>query len=1021
MTAIDRTAYPRPGTRLTREELDERYALTDSDLDFIQATARSEPGRLLLAVLLKARRDLGCFPAPDEVNPGTVARVAAQLGIDAAAAWPDGAHRTKSLYRYQAAIRGYLSVTPYGSSAEHSIRDTVLEAAETMSDPADLINRAVEALQAAATDLPAFSTLDRLVNRLRTEVHGRIYDRVAQHLKPDQAAALNALLTKPPGSATTGFNRLKQAPGPATPKTVGLWIERLEWLGGQIEHDQPLEGVTHTKLRQFAAEAAALDVGDLLDIVQPGRRHTLLLALLRQTRMRCRDELVEMMLRRIWRTEAAAKERLDDLHDQHREIEESLIGVFGQVLETAQNNEAAVAPDGAPARDAAFGREVRELLAQRGGVAALAEQCQAVSAWHRNNDLPLLWPIHAKQRVLLFPLLDLVEIRSATQGRNLLEALAAVSRHRHARRDEVEGEFDLGFASQRWQAFVTKRRRSGPVTFDRRALEVCVFVHLAGALEVGDLYVEGAEAFADYRAQLLPWDECEARLPAYCAALGIPSRGEDFAAALKAELTTLAAAVDAGFPGNAELSLDADGTPHLKHLETAGQPPGMAEFEQEVGARMKERHILDILKHTEHWSRYTRHFGPPSGSDPKLAQAIQRYLLTVFGYGCNLGPGQTARHAPEVASAQALRRTNAQHITAGKLEAAMVDIIGQYTRFSLPRHWGSGRTAIADGTHVKLRENNLMGSRHIRYGGYGGIAYHHIADTYIALFTSFIPCGVWEAVHILDALLKNKSAIQPDTIHADTQGQSESVFGLCRLMGIKLMPRMRGLGDAVFYRPAKATRYAHIDALFGSEIDWNLIATHTRDVIQVVLSIQAGRVMPSMLLRKLGTSNRRSLLYRALRELGRVERTLFLLRFISSAEIRRTIRAETTKIEAYNDFLDWVSFGGPVVKSGDPVEQEKQLKYASLVANAVMLSNVADLTAVLSGMAADGHAGTGRRPQPLHAKAHPAFWQVRARHGRPAKPTRPAAASLRAALVTTFYTYPEPTPLSLEIVAIPTL
>ena len=86
--------------------------------------------------------------------------------------------------------------------------------------------------------------------------------------------------------------------------------------------------------------------------------------------------------------------------------------------------------------------------------------------------------------------------------------------------------------------------------------------------------------------------------------------------------------------------------------------------------------------------------------------------------------------------------------------------------------------------------------------------------------------------------------------------------------------------------------------------------------------------MPSMLLRKLGTYSRQSLLYRAFRELGRVERTLFLLRFISNAEVRRVIRAETTKIEAYNDFLDWVSFGGPVIKSGDPVEQEKQLKYA---------------------------------------------------------------------------------------------
>ena len=184
------------------------------------------------------------------------------------------------------------------------------------------------------------------------------------------------------------------------------------------------------------------------------------------------------------------------------------------------------------------------------------------------------------------------------------------------------------------------------------------------------------------------------------------------------------------------------------------------------------------------------------------------------------------------------------------------------------------------------------------------------------------------------------------------------MFGLCRLLGIKLMPRMRGISDAVFYRPDKSIRYQHIDALFGDEIDWDLIATHARDMIQVVLSIQAGRVMPSMLLRKLGTYNRKSLLYRAFRELGRVERTLFLLRFISSAEIRRVIRAETTKIETYNDFLDWVCFGGPVVRSGDPVEQEKQLKYASLIANAVMLSNVADLTEVLSIMAKDGHPVT---------------------------------------------------------------
>ncbi|MGB0506981.1 MAG: Tn3 family transposase [Pikeienuella sp.] len=89
--------------------------------------------------------------------------------------------------------------------------------------------------------------------------------------------------------------------------------------------------------------------------------------------------------------------------------------------------------------------------------------------------------------------------------------------------------------------------------------------------------------------------------------------------------------------------------------------------------------------------------------------------------------------------------------------------------------------------------------------------------------------------------------------------------------------------------------------------------------------------------------------------MARVERTLFLLRYIDSTEIRRTIRAETTKVES---FLDWITFGGPVIKSGDPVEQEKQLKYASLPAKAIMLSNFADLSDVLTSMTVDGQPVT---------------------------------------------------------------
>ena len=99
-----------------------------------------------------------------------------------------------------------------------------------------------------------------------------------------------------------------------------------------------------------------------------------------------------------------------------------------------------------------------------------------------------------------------------------------------------------------------------------------------------------------------------------------------------------------------------------------------------------------------------------------------RYIFTVFGYACELGASQTARHTTGPINHQLLRRLNAQHITTSKLEAALGDVIREYVRFELPFLWGSGQAAIADGTHIALLENNLLGAQHVRYGRFGGIA-----------------------------------------------------------------------------------------------------------------------------------------------------------------------------------------------------------------------------------------------------------------------------------------------------------
>jgi TnpA family transposase len=265
---------------------------------------------------------------------------------------------------------------------------------------------------------------------------------------------------------------------------------------------------------------------------------------------------------------------------------------------------------------------------------------------------------------------------------------------------------------------------------------------------------------------------------------------------------------------------------------------------------------------------------------------------------------------------------------------------------------------IVDGTHIELIENNMLGSMHIRYGAYGGIAYKYLSDKYIALINRFISCGTWEAIHILDGFQDNKSELQPDTVIGDTQAQSEPVFALSYLMGIQLMPRMRNWNDVNFLRPDESTAYKHIDSLFKKVGDFDKIEKHWKDFMQVTLSIHAGKVIPSMLLRRLGVHSKKNKLYKAFRALGQVIRTIFLLKYITDPSMRRHIQASTTKIESFNSFSDWVTFGGKTLRTGDPVEMEKRIKYADLIANIVMLHNVIDLTDVLNEMNAEGETVT---------------------------------------------------------------
>ncbi|KAA3662661.1 MAG: hypothetical protein DWQ04_12805 [Chloroflexi bacterium] len=116
-------------------------------------------------------------------------------------------------------------------------------------------------------------------------------------------------------------------------------------------------------------------------------------------------------------------------------------------------------------------------------------------------------------------------------------------------------------------------------------------------------------------------------------------------------------------PDNSDLTLTADGHPHLKRAPGRKKPEDLEDFRLAVKAHLPERHLLDMLKHAHYRIGYTRHFGPPPGHDPKLADDTRRYLMAIFGYGCGLGAKQTAQHTRGIVTPHGMKRINDQHAT----------------------------------------------------------------------------------------------------------------------------------------------------------------------------------------------------------------------------------------------------------------------------------------------------------------------------------------------------------------------
>jgi len=195
---------------------------------------------------------------------------------------------------------------------------------------------------------------------------------------------------------------------------------------------------------------------------------------------------------------------------------------------------------------------------------------------------------------------------------------------------------------------------------------------------------------------------------------------------------------------------------------------------------------------------------------------------------------------------------------------------------------------------------------------------------------------------------------------ADTHGYSEVVFGLFSLLGFRFSPRLADLPDQRFWRMSKEDDYGDLNDLSRHVLNTRLIAEHWDDMLRLAGSLKLGKVKATAVMRTLQRAGSLSGLGRAVAEVGRVEKTLYLLAYVQDEAYRRRILVQLNRGEGRHAVARAVFHG----RKGELRQRyhegmEDQLGALGLVVNALVLWNTRYLQQAL-----EQHQAAAEPPEP---------------------------------------------------------
>jgi TnpA family transposase len=925
------------------EQLARFFHLDDADRDVIDRR-RSDHMRLGFALQLCTARFVGTFlNDPTEAPPGAVAILVRQLGVT----------DPMSLIRYAASERRYDHTVEIRS--RYGYRDFSDPVSQwrllrwlyalcwTGTDrPTVLFDQATAWLTAHKVLLPGASVLERTIARVRSRANSRLWRLLAAKITPEQKARLDALLVVPEGGRQSPMDRLRSGPTLQSTNELVRAIERLDEVRQLAAGLPPTDRLPKTRvlvLARFAGAAKAQAVARLPD----ERRAATLLAFLRALEASAQDDVLDLFDLLVTRM----------FVDAVRKGQEARLRSLGDLDAAALtlSKVCALVLDGAVG-DADLRATVFAAVPQTALEAAVT-QVESLTRPPYDPYFDELLAQHRRIRRFLPHFVRIVGLGAMPAGRPVLKAL------HHLRKVEDGGArgspWPTEFVPKSWERRVT---RNGVV--DRRAWTLCLVDRLRGALRRRDVFAMPSLRFADPRIGLLDGAAWEAARPTVCRTLGKSQNAAEEIGRLTERLDQAFRTVVGNLPQNAGVRIeqnDADEDLVLTGLDRLDEPASLVALRNAVTARLPRVDLPELLLEIDARTGFAGAFTHASEAEARARDLTTTLCAVLLAEACNTGLEPLVRPDLPALRRSRLSWVRQNYLRAETLTQANARLVAAQNGIDLARWWGGGDVASADGLRFVVPVRTIHAGPNPKYfGSQRGITYYNlVSDQFTGLNAITVPGTLRDSLVLLSVVLEQETELEPTEIMTDTGAYTDVIFGIFWLLGFQFSPRIADIGGTRFWRADPKADYGPLDKLASHKVRTGIIAEHWDDLLRLAGSLKLGLVQAGGLMRTLQTNDRPTRLARALEELGRIIKTLYLLAYIDDEAYRRRILNQLNRGEGRHQLARVVFHG----KRGELRQryregQEDQLGALGLVVNAIILWNTMYMDAALGQLRVEG-------------------------------------------------------------------